>query len=77
MLVEEFYDGALRQGLMYSEIVHSPTHIDPMILHPAIEVWTTGIVSESSPSNILQIMRYSIRSSNKQFHMQVASLAKA
>ena len=35
----------------------SPTHIRPMIRQPAIEVWITGMVSDSSPSNTLQWTR--------------------
>lgn len=33
---------------------YAPTHILPMIRHPAIDACTTGMVSESSPSNTLQ-----------------------
>jgi len=38
-----------------------PTHILPMIRHPAIEAWTTGIVSDSSPSKTLWGKTRSIR----------------
>lgn len=38
--------------------ISSPTHILPMIRHPAIEAWTTGIVSDSSPSKTLWTNRY-------------------
>lgn len=33
--------------------LYSPTHILPMMRHPAMDAWTTGMVSDSSPSNTL------------------------
>lgn len=33
--------------------LYSPTHILPMMRQPAMEAWTTGTVSDSSPSNTL------------------------
>ncbi len=32
----------------------SPTHSLPIILHPPTDVWTTGMVSDNSPSNMLK-----------------------
>lgn len=37
--------------------LYSPTHILPMMRQPAMEAWTTGMVSDNSPSNTLQSHR--------------------
>lgn len=47
------------KNIKYTEVSeqnrqNSPTHILPIIRHPAMDAWTTGIVSESSPSKTLQ-----------------------
>lgn len=51
---KDFQEPAEREVCVCVPQHYSPTHILPMMRQPAMDAWTTGMVSDNSPSNTLQ-----------------------